>query len=285
MYIFNSGNYVAYLISLILHYAYVGLLFKHTEYRTDKVTVARSRRLVLSFIVTVANYEYAFYWNFYQDATINFEVKATGIISTAMVADGETPGGYGSLVIPNVNGQFHQHIYGMRLDTMFDGQRNTVSTVDVRPCEGDYGSKTNPFGQGFTVSETPMKSTQDSHSDASTETSRFWKISNPASIHETTGKPVAWKLVPHNAHKLMAKPGSHVFEQAGFAKHTVWVTPYDEKELYPAGFYINQINGYNGMDQWVAGKKKVEDEDIVLWHVFGATHIPRVEDFPIMPTE
>ena len=262
-----------------------GLLFKHTEYRTGKVSVARSRRLVLSFIVTVANYEYAFYWNFYQDATINFEVKATGIISTTLIADGETPGGYGSVVIPNVNGQFHQHIYGMRLDTMFDGWKNTVSTIDVKPLEGNYGSKSNPFGQGFTVFETPMKSTEDSQSDTCTETSRFWKISNPSSIHPTTRKPVAWKLIPHNAHKLMAKPGSHVYEQAGFAKHSVWVTPYHDEQLYPAGFYINQINGFNGMDQWVEVKKKVEDEDIVLWHVFGATHIPRVEDFPIMPTE
>ena len=37
-----------------------GMLWKHTDWRTDEVEVRRSRRLVISFIATVANYEYAF---------------------------------------------------------------------------------------------------------------------------------------------------------------------------------------------------------------------------------
>ena len=30
---------------------------------------------VISFVVTAGNYEYAVYWYFYQDGTIEFEVK------------------------------------------------------------------------------------------------------------------------------------------------------------------------------------------------------------------
>jgi primary-amine oxidase len=29
----------------------------------------------------------------------------------------------------------------------------------------------------------------------------------------------------------------------------------------------------------------VVDTDIVLWHSFGVTHIPRPEDWPVMPVE
>ena len=52
-----------------------------TTSATGTVEVRRSRRLVISFIATVDNYEYGFYWYFYQDGTIQFEVKLTGILS------------------------------------------------------------------------------------------------------------------------------------------------------------------------------------------------------------
>ena len=35
----------------------------------------RSRRPVISFVITAGNYEYAIYWYFYQDGSIEFEVK------------------------------------------------------------------------------------------------------------------------------------------------------------------------------------------------------------------
>ena len=58
------------------------MLWKHTDWRTDQTEVRRSRRLVVSFIATVGNYEYGFYWYFYQDGSIQCEVKLTGIMNT-----------------------------------------------------------------------------------------------------------------------------------------------------------------------------------------------------------
>ena len=43
-----------------------GLLYKHVDYRNGHSESRRSRRLVLSFIATVVNYEYAFYISLYQ---------------------------------------------------------------------------------------------------------------------------------------------------------------------------------------------------------------------------
>ena len=239
-------------------------------------------------IVSIVNYEYGIYWTFYQDGTIGFEVKATGELSTTIVADGETSAGHGTIVAPNLNAQYHQHIFAMRLDTMFDGIKNTVSTVDVHPIEDEVGSAGNPYGQGFTIKETPLKTTLEAITDASPNTSRVWKISNPSSIHEITGEPVAWKLISNNNHKLMAKPGSFIWDKAAFARHSVWVTPYDQDQMYPGGFYVfNKQSNWTdtGLINWTKDDRNVENEDIVLWHVFGLTHIPRVEDFPIMPVE
>ena len=52
--------------AVCMHEEDYGTLWKHTEYRTGHSEVRRSRRLVLSFISTIANYEYGFYWYFYQ---------------------------------------------------------------------------------------------------------------------------------------------------------------------------------------------------------------------------
>ncbi len=45
-----------------MHEEDVGLLWKHVEYRNGDSQSRRSRRLVISFISTVVNYEYCFYW-------------------------------------------------------------------------------------------------------------------------------------------------------------------------------------------------------------------------------
>ena len=49
-----------------MHEEDVGTLWKHVEYRTGHSEARRSRRLVISFIATIANYEYGFFWYLYQ---------------------------------------------------------------------------------------------------------------------------------------------------------------------------------------------------------------------------
>ncbi|CAL8116407.1 unnamed protein product [Orchesella dallaii] len=59
----------------------------------------------------------------------------------------------------------------------------------------------------------------------------------------------------------------------------------DEK-LYAAGKYINRAPGdRDGVKIWAEEDGNIRDTDIVLWHTFGLTHIPRVEDFPLMSVE
>lgn len=71
--------------AICLHEEDANLLWKHLEYNADGSTraeVRRSRRLVISSISTVGNYEYGFYWYLYQDGTIQHEVKLTGIFGS-----------------------------------------------------------------------------------------------------------------------------------------------------------------------------------------------------------
>jgi primary-amine oxidase len=93
--------------AVCLHEEDAGILWKHTDWRTEECEVRRSRRLVISFFSTVGNYEYGFFWYFYQDGNIQYEVKLTGLVNTSAVAPGVVLK-YGALVAPQLCASIHQ---------------------------------------------------------------------------------------------------------------------------------------------------------------------------------
>lgn len=94
---------------------------------------------------------------------------------------------------------------------------------------------------------------------------------------------MGWRLSPDHAIHLMMKADSVQHSRFSFVDYDVWVTPYKEDQLYAGGFYLNS----SGLEKWVDDDPDVDitDTDVVLWHVFGVTHIVRVEDLPVMPVE
>ena len=54
-------------------------------------------------------------------------------------------------------------------------------------------------------------------------------------------------------------------------------------ERYAAGEYPNLHPGGAGLPEFVADDEGIVDEDIVLWYSLGHNHLPRTEDWPIMP--
>ena len=115
-------------------------------------------------------------------------------------------------------------------------------------------------------------------------TSRVWKIVNPHSENRL-GIPVAYKLVPGSTPTLLADPDSSVAKRAGFATRNLWVTPYAPDERRAAGEYPNQHAGGDGLPKWTEADRPIVDTDVVLWYSFGVTHVPRPEDWPVMPVE
>jgi primary-amine oxidase len=58
----SRGDVCAIDQAVCLHEEDAGILWKHMDWRTEQTEVRRSRRLVVSFIATVGNYEYGYYW-------------------------------------------------------------------------------------------------------------------------------------------------------------------------------------------------------------------------------
>ena len=76
-----------------------------------------------------------------------------------------------------------------------------------------------------------------------------------------------------------------VARRAGFARHTLWVTAHDDAERHAAGEYPNQHVGGEGLPAWVQADRSLVGADVVLWYTVGITHLPRPEDWPVMPVE
>ncbi len=266
--------------AICLHEEDFGILWKHQDLHSGTTEVRRNRRFVISSIYTVGNYEYAFYWYLYLDGTIELEVKLTGIMQTMAVAEGSPPA-QSVMIAPELAAPLHQHLFNVRLDVCIDGPDNSVYEVDV---EAMPAGPDNPRNNAMTTVETLLGTEQAAQRLIDPTRSRTWRIVNP-SVTNRLGRPVAYKLLPGAWPTLLAGEDAAVRRRAGFATRHLWVTPFDEDEFRAAGPYANQSTGGGGLPEWTATDRPVVDTDVVVWCTFGVTHVPRPEDWPVMPVE
>jgi primary-amine oxidase len=266
--------------AVCMHEEDYGILWKHYEFRNETFEVRRSRRLVISFFATVGNYDYGFYWYLYQDGTIQLEAKLSGIIQTAAVAPGK-PYPWGGMVDDGLGGPTHQHFFNARLHMDLDGGPNTVTEHEFLPRP--WG-KDNPYGNVFDTTSKTLARELDAARIADGVTGRYWKISNP-NMSNTVGKPTGYKMSFPPSPLMLAQEGSSVRKRGGFATRHIWVTQYDPAEKYASGDYPNLNAGGGGLPAYIQANRNIENEDIVVWHSFGHTHVCKPEDFPVMPVE
>jgi primary-amine oxidase len=263
---------------ICIHEEDTGLLWKHWDFRTNRTEVRRARRLAISCVNTVGNYEYAQYWYFDMAGEIHFEVKATGIVDTMACEPGE-PSKFVTELSPGLTAPIHQHIFCARLDMALDGGGNSIVEINTRAEPPGPG---NPHGNGFYAEETLLKTELAAGRRANADTHRAWKVINPNKLN-AVGKPVAYRLHADNCVTPFINEDGPSGKRSNFIRNHIWVTPFHEDERYPAGEYVCNSDGSHGLAEIVKQNRSVENTDIVLWHCFGLHHIVRLEDFPVQP--
>ena len=264
--------------AICMHEEDYGILWKHRDNRLGETETRRSRRLVISTIATVGNYEYGFFWYFYQDGTIDYEVKLTGIMNSSAVAPGIKPKN-GTLVAPQVVAHNHQHYFNIRMDMMIDGVNNSVYEVDTVT---DPINEENPHGNSFSVKKTLLASEGESPRRIDPFAARYWTVSNDSSKNYL-GEPVGYKIAPGENVLPFHHDEAVIMKRAAFMTGHMWVTPYDSGEMFAAGNYPSQNAGGDGLPKWMSGNRNTTNKDVVVWYTFGHNHIPRLEDWPVMP--
>jgi primary-amine oxidase len=262
-----------------------GLLWKHYETYTKTNESRRARELVIFFIATIGNYDYAINWIFHQDGILELDAALSGIMLPKGVAASKVDGHAGTtmksghLVSANVVAPHHQHFFNFRLDFDVDGTNNSVHEMNTRALPPGRG---NPSLNGMVMEETVLRTEAAAQRQMSMPLARTWAIVNP-SAQNALGHHTSYILVPGVNSLPYVAPTSLVRQRAGFINQHFWATRYNADEMYAAGAYPNQSVGGAGLPRWVANNETISNQDVVVWYTMGVTHIPRPEEWPVMP--
>ena len=228
--------------AICLHEEDAGLLWKHHDWRPgDARSAARggssSPRSPRSTTTSTPSTGHL-----YQDGSIEFEVKLTGIVLTAALEPGERAAPRHARRPAAVRRSYHQHFFCARLDLDVDGAATT-------PSRGAHASRCpaarEPARQRFRHSvETPLRDrARGAAADRPAQRRASGGSSNPQRPN-ALGQPVGLQARPRARTSCRSpSPTRASRRRAGFMTQHLWVTPFAPDERYPAGDYPNQHAG------------------------------------------
>jgi primary-amine oxidase len=188
---------------------------------------------------------------------------------------------HGVLVAPQLYAPIHQHYFNFRLDLDIDGTGNSIYEVDT--VADPPGPDGNPYNSSYRPQYSLIRTEAEAGRDANSATGRSWLAVNP-SQRNGVGQPTGYRIMPGaDVARPFAHEGANLLRRAGFIRHTLWVTAYDPAERYAAGDYINQNPAPDGLAQWIKRGRSLDNTDLVAWYTVGVHHLPRPEDWPVMP--
>jgi len=290
----NNGDPFTIPNAIAVFERYAGPEFKHNEMLgSSPGNESRERReLVVRWVSTIGNYDYMFDWVFMANGSIKLTVGASGIEAVKAVASrtmhddtAEEDTRYGTLIDHNIVGTTHQHIYNFRLDMDVDGMQNSMMEIDPVVAENTDGG---PRKSVMITKERMVATELDAVQKFDPSTIRL--PTNP-NKENRMGYPVGYQVIPFagGTHPIakgaLFSEDEWLFKRVNFMDKQIWVTQYKADERFPEGKYPNRAKTDTGLKAFVEDNESIENVDLVLWMTTGATHVPRAEEWPIMPTE
>jgi len=261
-------------------------LWRHAETANNTYSGRPAVELVMRTIPSVGNYDYIIDWVLTEAGAIRIDVGASGIdqvkgVGARGMADPSAAHdtAYGSLVAPNLVGVNHDHFLSFRLDVDIDGAANTLVRQRLQPQRLDGSSGRRSL---WRLVEEPVEVEGPLKADMRDE-AVLWRVENP-NLANRLGQHPGYELRPEHSDISLLASDDWPQRRAAFSAAPLWITAYDPTELYAAGPYPNQSHGGDGLPAYVAQHRPVANADLVLWYTMGFHHVPRPEDWPVLPT-
>ncbi len=268
--------------AICIHEEDFGVQWKHNDStQMGYNEVRRSRRLVVSSFATIGNYDYGIFWYLYLDGTIQLEIKLTGVVGISAYHEDIHKSGQDFKISPELASPIHQHLFNVRIDWDLDDGDNQLFETNVEPLPIN---NVNPEGTQFQAISSHLTKESEAQRNIAPEKSRTWKIVNPNKLNKV-GSPTSYKILYGNTPTLLSNPDSPPGKRAAFAKHNIWATPFQNEERSGGGRHTVMHSGEGGLEEITAKDRNISECDLVTWLTFGVTHIPRPEDWPVMPVE
>jgi primary-amine oxidase len=244
--------------------------------------------LVVRYAAAVGNYDYLMDYVFKQDGSMKTMVAATGIdaVKAVKATDMESPTAaedtrFGTLIRPNIVAANHSHFFNFRIDFDIDGEQNSFMKAKMVPTTVVEDV---PRKSIWTVQKEVPQREKAAVTKIHTATPAYLAIFNPNVRNDLKQNP-GYVLLPGGsvAHSLLDVEDMPV-KRNDYVDNQYWVTPYDARERYAGGEFTVQSDGSDTLGKWVNEDRSIANTDIVSWYTVGFHHIPRSEDWPVMPS-
>ena len=97
------------------------------------------------------------------------------------------------------------------------------------------------------------------------------------------GQPVAYRLCPGERRCRSPCRAHRCLKRAEFLPRTSGSPPSIPRSGSRPAIIPIRTQAATAFPGWTEADRELSDRDLVLWHTFGETHIPRLEDWPVMP--
>ncbi|QXD22696.1 hypothetical protein F7C95_12150 [Opitutia bacterium ISCC 51] len=261
--------------------------WRHYKGPEEGGPVGRVKRdLVVRTAAVLANYDYIFDWVFQQDGSIVVKVGATGMVAVKQVAEKTVhesingdPDAYGRIIDERVVGVNHDHYFNFRLDLDVDGTDNSLSVdkLRIQRLPDDHSRRSVWTAQSH-IAQTESQAKM----NINLEKPAMWRFMS-ATRENKVGHPTSYRIKPGMTGAALISEDDSPRKRAGFINHHLWVTPYEQDELYAAGEFPTLSTPGMGLSMWTMDDRAIANTDIVAWYTVGMHHVVRSEDWPVMP--
>ncbi len=214
------------------------------------------------------------------DPRTEIELLEASVVKQRDASSGGSADAYGRFVDPHVVAVNHDHYFNFRLDLDVDGTENNfvADRLVTKKLPAEH-----PRRSIWVQQQEQIHKESEAKMNIDLSKPTLWRVISTASKNHV-GYPASYHLMPGKNTMTLMTPDDFPRRRAGFLDHHLWVTPHAPDERYAAGEHPTLSEPGEGLPNWTAGDRSLDDTDLVLWHSIGMQHLVRAEDWPVMPT-